>query len=548
MSTTNNLNDMEIRDIKDPWVEGINSGWNVINASTLEKNITLEADVLIIGSGAGGGTSAEILSQAGLKVIILEEGKLKSSDQFDMQERSAYRDLYQEGVSRMSKDGGISILQGRSVGGTTTINWTSSFRTPEQTLNEWRTKHGVKGKSKDEMAPFFAQMEKRLHIQKWAGVPNENNNVLARGCNVLGLSSAVIPRNVKGCWNLGYCGTGCPVNAKQSMLVSTLPSAMENGATLIHHARAEKITHNSFHATGVVATALDSDVLKPRDIKITINAKHTIVAAGGINGPGLLMRSDVPDPYQRIGKRTFLHPTSSSFAVLPETVAPYYGAPQSIYSDHFQWLETNDALGYKAMGYKLEVMPLHPGLASALLGGHGEQHHKDISELANLNAMIALLRDGFHEQSVGGEIVLRSDNSPVLDYPINDYLLEGVKRSHLTMLEIQFAGGAQKARVLHGEAKYSLNWKEAQQVVANIDYAKYKTKIASAHVMGGCAMGEDEKTAVCNSDGEFHHLDGLSVIDGSLFPTSIGANPQLSIYGLAAQLSSKLRDKMVKEA
>ncbi len=225
----------------DPYRSPAASKWDIVDASQLEAPTSLEADVVVVGTGAGGGTVAETLARSGLQVIMLEEGPLKTSSQFDMQEAPAYRDLYQEGTGRATKDGGMVILQGRSVGGSTTVNWTSSFRTPPQTLKFWAEQMGVSGCSEAELAPHFERMEQRLHITPWLVPPNPNNAVLYRAAEKLGYSWAVIPRNVKGCQNLGYCGLGCPVDAKQSMLVTTVPGALAHGAKLVHHARVERV-------------------------------------------------------------------------------------------------------------------------------------------------------------------------------------------------------------------------------------------------------------------------------------------------------------------
>ncbi len=430
----------EIRGIKDPFAQESAKAWKTIDAGKLD-NTTLEADVVIIGTGAGGGTTAEILTQAGLKVLMIEEGPLKSTNDFKMDEREAYRDLYQESAGRVTKDGGMSILQGRCVGGTTVINWTSSFRTPELTLNYWDEEFDVKGCSPDEMAPWFERMEQRLKISPWLAPPNPNNATLSEGCDKLGIKWKTIPRNVSGCWNLGYCGTGCPTNAKQSMLITTIPSALDKGATLLYSARAESLTIEGTKVTGVVCTALD-DNYQATGKTITVKAPHIVMACGGINGPALLLRSKAPDPKNRIGKRTFLHPVAFSFAQFEKTINPFYGAPQSIYSDHFQW--QHGARG--PMGYKLEVPPLHPGLTSVLLMGHGDKQVDDMSKLPNTSAMIALMRDGFDKESEGGSIELSDDGSPVVDYELNDYLWDGIKRSHLVMAEVQFAAGASKVR------------------------------------------------------------------------------------------------------
>ncbi len=532
----------EIRGISDPILEGISNGWITLDAGDYKGATTLEADVAIIGTGAGGGVTAEILAKAGLKVLLIEEGPLKSSNDFKMDEREAYKDLYQENAGRMSKDGGMSILQGRCVGGTTVINWTSSFRTPEQTLQYWSDEFKTQGVSKDEMAPWFDIMEKRLNIAPWAFPANENNDVLIRGADALNIPWKVIPRNVAGCWNLGYCGTGCPTNAKQSMLVTTIPGAMNEGSQLLYSARAERLIIEDDKVTGIEITALDKGY-RPTGVKLTVKAPTVVLSAGGINGPAMMLRSDAPDPKGLVGKRTFFHPTIFSFAEFDQEINAYYGAPQSIYSDHFQW-QTVDG----PVGYKLEVPPLHPGLTSALIMGHGESHFDDIKKLPNLNGMIALLRDGFNEESEGGAIELASDGSPVIDYPINDYLWEGIKRTHLTMAELQFAAGAKAVKPAHVDAKFETSWEASKAAINELSYTSSRALVGSAHVMGGMAMGEDLDRCVVDSKGKYHYLDNLYVIDGSLFPTSIGANPQLSIYGMACRLATGLAEKLTGKA
>ncbi len=163
-------------------------------------------------------------TQAGLAVILVEEGPLATAADFRMLESEAYPTLYQESAARKTKDKAIGILQGRCVGGGTTVNWTSSFRTPAATLACWQRTYGLEGFAPADLAPWFERMESRLAIAPWEVAPNANNEALARGAAKLGIPVTTIRRNVKGCWNLGYCGLGCPTNAKQSMLVTTVPS------------------------------------------------------------------------------------------------------------------------------------------------------------------------------------------------------------------------------------------------------------------------------------------------------------------------------------
>ena len=526
--------------IPDLFAEGLKRDWKVTNAAQLQQDLTLEADIAIVGSGAGGATSAEILSAAGFKVLLIEEGGLFTSSDFKLQEDEAYPTLYQEGLGRMSKDGAITILQGRAVGGTTLVNWTSCFRTPEPTLAHWASEHGVRGHSSDELAPWFARTEERLGISPWAVPPNANNDVLRRGCEQLGLHWQVIPRNVRGCWNLGYCGLGCPTNAKQSMLVTSIPALLDNGGELVYLARAERLQLDGERVTGLECVAMDERCVAPTGRRIQVRARHYILAGGSINTPGLLLRSEAPDPHGILGKRTFLHLTTFSWAQFDQPINPFYGAPQSIYSDHFQW--QNGATG--PMGYKLEVPPLQPGFSATVLGGTGVANSELMQQLPNSNMMIALLRDGFHPDSSQGEVQLHSDGSPVLDYRLTDYTWEAVRRTYQSMADIQFAAGARTVTPVHNDARPAKNLAEARAMIDALDLRRFKARLGSAHVMGGCAMGEDASRAVTDSLGRHHQLENLSIHDGSLFPTSIGANPQLSIYGITARLSSLLAERL----
>jgi choline dehydrogenase-like flavoprotein len=522
--------------IPDPYEAGLARGWKVIDGARLEADRSIDADVVIVGSGAGGGVTAEILALAGLSVVIVEEGSLKSSRDFNMREAEAYPTLYQESAARKTKDKAINILQGRTVGGSTTVNWTSSFRTPPDTLKFWQARYGLRDYGVEALAPWFEKMEARLHIADWPAAPNENNDLLRRGAEKLGISTGFIRRNVNGCWNLGYCGMGCPTNGKQSMLVTTIPSALDHGATLLTRVRAERFAIQGERIEALECTALDAGGIHPNGRQLRLRAKHFVLAGGAINSPALLLRSKAPDPNRLLGKRTFLHPTLISAAVFPQRVEGYAGAPQTVYSDHFLHTQAIDG----PVGYKLEAPPLHPVLLSTTMTGFGVQHAEMMRQFPHLQGMLALLRDGFHPDSQGGTVALGAGGAPVLDYPLNDPLWDGARRALHSMAEIQFAAGASAVQVAHETAPRYSSWKEAQQGIAALPYRPHLTKVASAHVMGGCMMAGDPRAGVTGPDGRYHGLANLSVHDGSLFPTSIGANPQLSIYGITARLASNL--------
>ncbi|MYM31742.1 GMC family oxidoreductase [Duganella sp. CY15W] len=526
--------------IPDPIQAGLAAGWKVTDGAQLQADQTLEADVVIVGSGAGGGVTAEILALSGLKVLIVEEGALKSSKDFKMREAEAYPALYQESAARKTKDKGINILQGRTVGGTTTVNWTSSFRTPDITLRYWNKQFGLKDYTPEALAPWFGMMEQRLNIVDWQAPPNENNDLLRRGASKLNIPTGLIRRNVNGCWNLGYCGMGCPTNAKQSMLVTTIPSALQHGASLLTRVRADKLVIKGDHVTALECVALTADGLSVNGRRVTLRAKHFVLSGGAINTPALLLRSMAPDPHGLLGKRTFLHPTIISAGIFAQRVDGYAGAPQTVYSDHFLHTEPIDG----PIGYKLEAPPLHPLLLSSTMSGFGAEHAAVMQQFPHVHALLALLRDGFHPDAPGGSVGLQGDGAPLLDYPISDFLWDGARRAMLTMAEIQFAAGAKTVTPTHEQALAYSSWAQAQAGIKVLPMKLLQTRVVSAHVMGGCGMSDDERLGVTSAHGRYHGLANVSVHDGSLFPTSIGANPQLSIFGITARLASGLAQEL----
>lgn len=525
--------------IIDPIVTGLKGGWQHIDASELSDKTHFEADVVIVGTGAGGGVAAEILTQAGLSVIMIEAGALKSSKDFDMEERTAYPNLYQQAAAMKTADKGISIFQGRTVGGSTTINWTTSIRTPEPTLAFWQSEKSVQGLNSDTLKPWFEKMEQRLNISRWDYQPNRNNGALLDGCNKLGWHSTVIHRNVKGCWNTGYCGMGCPVNAKQSMLVTTIPSALDSGATLISKAKVMRISHKGDKITGLSARAVSGN-FEPTGIELTFSAKHFILSAGAVHTPTLMMRSNMADPNKLLGQ-TFLHPSLLSGGIYDEQINGHSGAPQAIYSDEFVW--KGGAGG--DLGYKLEVAPVHPVLVASKTLGYGSSHAKLMKDFNRMQVVIALIRDGFNQQCPGGQVRL-TDTGFALDYPLSSSFWDGARRAFLSMAELQFAAGAKGVLPMSEGMPTLKSWAQAKEIITNADLGLLKTVVASAHVMGGCPMGEDLKLAMVDSEGSSHYYDNLSVMDGSIFPTSLGANPQLSIYGIVARNASLLAKRLGK--
>ena len=494
----------------------------------LEKDTSISCDVCVIGSGSGGAWLAHELCAKGLDVVMLEEGGYHTRREFDLTEANVFPKLYQELGNRTTDDLSVTMLQGRSVGGSTTVNWCSSFRTPDRILKVWREQHGCEGLTPEALDPHWAAAEKRLHIAEWPeALINQNNRVLWEGLHKLGYERGLIRRNVHGCANLGYCGMGCPIDAKQSMLVTVLPDAVEKGLRLFANVSVRRLETVGRKVSRVVADVLDPKTDKRSGRTFTVNAKVTAVCGGAINSPALLLRSGL-DADGRVGQRTWLHPVVVTMALFEEPVNAFSGAPQSVYSHQFV------DRGAGKMGFFLEVPPVHPMLASVVGTGVGAPFQQVMAKLPHLNAMIAINVDGLLPHEKGGTVRLRDSGygRHSFNYEFVPEFWEAARVAYREMARIQFAAGAKKVFSLHHDPVVLESEKELDRLDA-APYEKLKLRVVSAHLMGGCAMGKEPSKSVVDPSFRFHGLDNLFVVDGSTFPTSLGVNPQLTIFGLA---------------
>ncbi|KAB2933358.1 MAG: GMC family oxidoreductase [Leptonema illini] len=505
---------------------------NAIDASRLEKDITLEADAVIVGSGAGGGITAEILTQAGFRVIIIEEGGLARREDFKLKEMETFQKLYYDGGNRSTKGHEFSVAQGRTVGGSTVVNWTTCLRTPPQTFDYWKSQLKIEGYSSDEMAPFYDWAEKRLHVSDWTA-HNVNNSLLARGAEKLGWSYRNIPRNVKSCYALGFCGLGCPTDAKQSMLITTIPEALKRNATLLYRSRAVRFEWKGDKINELVCHALNPEGTAEQSVKIRIRARLYVSSAGAINTPALLLRSGFPDPHALTGKRTFVQMHNYSIAIMPDAIAPFTGAPQSVASDYFLFA---DGVSGRA-GYNIEAVGAQPVVMMNFRKIVGDDFEEYVRNLSRVHILVSQIRDGFSEQSQGGVVSLNERGQGILDYPFSDFIKDGIRRSYLSMAECQFAAGAEKVTPANNDVRPFRSWNDAKEAITDMPIRSPNTFVNSTHPLGGCAMGVDERTSVVDTHGRHHHIANLAVIDGSLFPTGLGVNPSLTVYAVAAKLA-----------
>lgn len=480
----------------------------------------LSCDVCIIGSGAGGATLAAGLIEKGLDVIMLEAGEYDTQKDFDMDEAKAFQRRYQEKGLRATDDLSITILQGTGVGGSTTVNWTSCFRTPPKILNLWRERHGVNTLSEEILAPHFEAVEKRLSIQTWSTeLINANNRTIWKGAKKLGWEVEPLRRNVLGCMNSGYCGMGCPADAKQGMLLTYIPDALKKGLRLYANTSATKLVEKNGKIDYIEVSVSGTDK------RFKINPKICVSSCGAINGPALFLRSGINDN-NCVGKRTFLHPVTGVAAIFPEAINGWYGAPQSV-SSH-QFIDR----GADKIGFFLEHAPTHPVLAATASSGFGVSQQRFVQNLYRASFLLALHVDGVLDSDQGGTVTVLSNGRVNINYPISDAMKEAFKESMKRMVEVSLAAGAEDTLTLHSAPVHVAHMNDINKLDA-AEYGTLKHGVFSAHQMGGLPMGSDAKNSVVNPNLQHHRIKNLFVVDGSVFPTALGVNPSQTVYGLA---------------
>jgi hypothetical protein len=406
----------------------------------IAQDLVLKPDVCIVGSGPGGSMVAQRLARAGAKVVVLEEGGFWTKDDFDMQEATAFPRLYQDRGNRASADLSISVLQGRAVGGGTVINWTTSYRTPDDVLAFWRDREGSV-LTPEALRPHFEEVEQRLGIAKVdLEDTNANNRAIYDGCKKLGWQVETTKRNVRGCLRTGYCGMGCPVDAKQSATLTYLPDAVAKGAEVYADCRVTKIEWSGARATAAVGALLHPETQQATGRTLRVEPRVIVVSGGALNSPALLLRSGLDQG--PVGRKTWLHPVVAMGSFYKDRIEGFYGAPQSVASHHF-------AHRSEGAGFFIEAAPVHPMLSAIAMPGFGAPLRKRMEKLANVSATIALMIDGFGEGEEGGTVSLRPDGGPRLDYPFGARQYECFRAGMKAIARLHLANGADEVHSFH---------------------------------------------------------------------------------------------------
>ncbi len=492
----------------------------------LERDTVLDCDVVVVGSGAGGGVAAGVLASAGRRVVVLEKGPLVGPSRMSQVEGEMHGRAFLDGGLLANRTGSMPILAGSCVGGGTLVNWTTSLPLPERVRAEWDALAGGSLFAGPRFAESQARAGERLGITTAWSAPGPRDAILERGCRALGWHVDAQPRNVRECRQgreCGFCGFGCRHGAKQSTMVTYLADACAQGGVIVPDCEVGRVLREGGRAAGVEGTARGTD---GRVHRLTVRAKAVVAACGSIHTPALLARSGIEHPL--LGRGLRLHPATAVLGAFDERVDPWTGGLQTRYSDQFADL---DGAYY---GAKLETAPAHFGLAATGFGWESSRAFlAELERLGHLSLVGVLLRD-----RDAGRVAIGRDGWPRVDYEPSTRDVAHLRRALCGAAELLVAAGAREVFTLHQpavrERQFAAGW--ADRFLARADAAGYhKCRLAyvSFHQMATARMGADPSRGVVDERGEAFGLPGLFVADGSVFPTSSGVNPMLTICAIA---------------
>lgn len=491
-----------------------------LQVMTPQNEVVLKCDVCVIGSGAGGGVAAAVLSAGGKEVIVLEAGGYFDDADFDGAELKGFEQLYAECGFASTRDHSVGMLAGECLGGGTVVNYTTSFRTPDDIRDEWADAGAawIRG------AEFTRSLDavcRRLKVNRDHNRVSHREQVMERGLNRLGWHVDAMPRNVVGCDQAkicGYCGYGCSIGAKQSATKTWLVDAQAHGARILVETRAERVRVDRGFTVGVEART-------KKGHRVVVKCRHVVLACGAIHTAALLLRSGLEN--RHIGRHLHLHPVSNVCGVFDEEIRPWEGTMQAIYSDQHRFLTAN-------YGVKYETTALQPVIAMAVMPWREPDGFRArMAELSRTAAIGVLLRDRGE-----GRVTTDREGHPVTSYSLSDYDRRHMQRGFRGAAEILEAAGAKRIYSPHVKLCFYQPGKHGSidTFVHDMNAAGWgnaQVALFSFHIMGTARMGESAFSSATNPHGETWEVKNLFVMDGSSFPSASGVNPMISIEAIA---------------
>jgi len=506
-----------------------------------------QADVLVIGSGAGGATVAMRLAEAGKRVVVLERGGYYTGlvDPLDPT-RPGRGELDQREDDMLvridggrglvtTRDGNVTLTYGSCVGGATVHYWADSYRTPPDRLERWAREFGLDGLSEDELRPHFERIERDLNVHPAEEARyNGCNRLFRSGLEALGWHGEPVPQARKGCVGSGYCMQGCAYDAKQSMLVTYVPRAVRAGARVFADCEVERILAEGGRAVGAAARGIDRVTGRPSGARIEVRAPLVVLAAGGYGSAPLLLRSNLANSSGLVGRKLHANPCSMVFGLFDRDVVMWRDIPAAHGCDEWRLARRDSHGRYLEGGYLLMPNQLGPAVLAAFLPGFGAEHRRWMEAMPRLGGTIAWIDD-----VETGRITLDARGEPRYALPIAGdnarMLRDSMKKGALLLL----AAGAREV-FLPDPLGTRIRDERDLPRVDTVEIGPGAMNFAAPHPAGACRMGKDPTRSVVAPTGESHDVRGLYVADPSVFPTAVSVDPSETILAFSHRLADHL--------
>ncbi len=498
------------------------SGLNVWRGRERRSRLDLKADVVVVGSGAGGAVVARQLARAGLSVIVLEEGDwVKPAEYGTLTPAAMMRRCWREaGLSAAVAVGEtpfISVLQGRCVGGSSVLTGGVCFRIPDEVLHVWSRDLGLRTMTPEGVDAHFRAVEEAVHVET---VPetmrSRSTDLFVEGAAKLGIPMKAMRRNTRECRGTSRCNFGCPHGAKMSVDISYLPDACDHGALVVSDARVDRVDVTGGLARGVRGSLLAED--GQGSVPFEVRAKVVVVACGSLHTPLLLRQSGVDS--RHVGRHMTLHPAVRVSAIFDEEVDGWDGSMQSVFSDHF----AHEGITLVSVFPPVSVI-------SAAFPGIGGKHREYVHQMRNLAVFGAMIHD-----AGGGRVRRWLGREPLVTYRMAEGDRAALLRAMAIVARMALAAGAREVAMPIFGLDTIKSTRELDDFVARPPEMR-RVECTAYHPLGTAKMSSDRRTGVVRESGEAWQVDNLFVADGSILPTSIGVNSQLAIMAMADKIA-----------
>lgn len=490
------------------------------------SEVVVDADFVVVGSGAGGASAAVTLARGGASVVIVEAGPWRDPTDYASSTYGALRDMMDDWGATITMGRALwPVVQARLVGGTTVINSAICVRTPADIFDEWQQNFGIgdggKGAYAARLWRWQDQIEAELCVDETGPEAMGRSNQLAlKGDAAAAYDGHVIRRYAKGCVGSGQCLQGCRSVRKQSTNLNYVPEVLERGGGVLSCAPVDRIVFEGTRAVGVTGRFLHPQT-RAVGAKFTARArKGVFIAASATWSPVILKRSGLKSPL--VGANFKAHPGTGVFGLYDEPVDMNQGTTQGWASTRFRQDE----------GLKLETLSIPMEMAISRFAGGGRVWMERIQKYRHIAMWVHALR----AQSAG-RIDVSFTGRPVVRYSFDETDMRRFRNGMLRVAQLHFAAGAREVVTgIHG-LPFSLG-PDQLDLLANAPLDPKCYVAILSHLFGGCIMGVDASTSVCDPTGRVHGRTGLYIADASMFPDNIGVNPQHTIMALAMDVAT----------